>query len=79
MIHRPPKPTNKSFLRTAKIRGRWLPPISATGRRESDGHRARTHPGETAIITEADDAYLATLASPESGARAACTPDFSGR
>lgn len=39
-----------------------------------------THsPGETAIITEADDAYLATVASPESGARAACTPDCSGR
>jgi hypothetical protein len=36
-------------------------------------------PGETAIITEAEDAYLATLASPESAARAACTPEFSGR
>jgi hypothetical protein len=79
MIHRPPKPTNKSFLRTAKIRGRRLPRISATVEGNPMGTVHALTPGETAIITEAEDAYLATLASPESAARAACTPEFSGR
>lgn len=67
MIHRSPKPTNKSFLRTAKIRGRWLPPISTTGRRESDGHRARTHPARPPSSPKPTTPTLPRSRAPKAG------------